>query len=67
MLSGAKHLQYLVQNNQMQILRFAQDDRPGVFPRSLLIHKPYRKWNSVASHGNIRLHQGVRSNFAIRP
>ena len=26
MLSGAKHLQCLVESQQMQILRFAQDD-----------------------------------------
>ncbi len=31
MLSGAKHLQYLVENKQMQILRCAQDDSPGTF------------------------------------
>ena len=28
MLSGAKHLQYLLENKQMQILRSAQDDSP---------------------------------------
>jgi hypothetical protein len=34
MLSAAKHLQYLVENEQMQILRFAQDDSPaGFFPQ----------------------------------
>jgi hypothetical protein len=33
MLSGAKHLQqYLLKKKQMQILRFAQHDNPGVFP-----------------------------------
>jgi hypothetical protein len=35
MLSGAKHLQYLIDNNEMQILRFAQDDRCRDFFRSL--------------------------------
>jgi hypothetical protein len=30
MLSGAKHLQYRLGNEQMQILRFAQDDIPGI-------------------------------------
>ena len=35
MLSGAKHLQYLPENKQMQILRFAQDDSHGGFFRSL--------------------------------
>jgi len=34
-LSGAKHLQYLVENKQMQILRFPQDDSRGEFFRSL--------------------------------
>ncbi len=29
MLSGAKHLQYLFQNKEMQILRSAQDDSSG--------------------------------------
>ena len=34
MLSEAKHLQYLLENTQMQILRFAQDENPGgLFPR----------------------------------
>jgi hypothetical protein len=37
MLSEAKHLQFLLGNEQMQILRFAQDDIPGHFFRSLLI------------------------------
>ena len=33
MLSGAKHLQYLLANKQ-QILRLAQDDNPrGLFPQ----------------------------------
>ena len=36
MLSAAKHLQYLLENKQMQILRFARDDRQGDFFRSLL-------------------------------
>ncbi len=36
MLSGAKHLQYPVENKQMQILRFAQDDSPPDFFRCLL-------------------------------
>jgi hypothetical protein len=31
MLSGAKHLQYLLENKQMQILRSAQDDSPVAF------------------------------------
>ena len=35
MLSEAKHLQYLLENDQMQILRFAQDDSPRDFLRSL--------------------------------
>jgi len=34
MLSEAEHLQYLLENTQMQILRFAQDDNPeGLFPQ----------------------------------
>ncbi len=36
MLSGAKHLQYLFDNEQKQILRSAQDDGQGGFFRSLL-------------------------------
>jgi len=36
MLSGAKHLQYLLEQEQMQILRFAQDDCPQDFLRGLL-------------------------------
>jgi len=36
MLSGAKHLQYLLQNKPMQILRFAQDDSRGHSFRGLL-------------------------------
>jgi hypothetical protein len=35
MLSGAKHLQYLLENKQMQILRFAQDDSGADFSPSL--------------------------------
>ncbi len=31
MLSGAKHLQYFLENKQMQILRSAQDDSQGAF------------------------------------
>ena len=31
MLSGAKHLRYLLENKQMQILRCAQDDSRGGF------------------------------------
>jgi hypothetical protein len=31
MLSGARHLLFLIENKQKQILRFAQDDRIGVF------------------------------------
>ncbi len=42
MLSGAKHLQCLLENKQMQILRCAQDDRPGDFFRSLLVPSAYR-------------------------
>ena len=34
MLSAAKHLQYLLENKQMQILRFAQDDSIDEFFRS---------------------------------
>ncbi len=37
MLGGAKHPQFVLENVQMQILRFAQDDIPGHFFRSLLI------------------------------
>ena len=34
MLSAAKHLLYLIENKQKQILRFAQDDMVwGVFPQ----------------------------------
>ena len=34
MLSEAKHLQCLLENTQMQILRFAQADNPdGLFPQ----------------------------------
>ena len=36
LLSVAKHLQYLFENKQMQILRSAQDDSPVGFFRSLL-------------------------------
>ena len=36
MLSAAKHLQYLLKNKQMQILRSAQDDSRGDFFRSVL-------------------------------
>ena len=35
MLSAAKHLQYLLENKPMQILRFAQDDSIDEFSRSL--------------------------------
>ena len=35
MLSGAKHLQCLLQKNQMQILHFALDDNPSDFFRSV--------------------------------
>jgi len=35
MLSEAKHLQYLAESKQMQILRFAQDDGWGGFFRRL--------------------------------
>jgi hypothetical protein len=35
-LSAAKHLQYLLENKSMQILRCAQDDRVGAFFRILL-------------------------------
>jgi hypothetical protein len=35
MPSGAKHLQYLPEDKQMQILRFAQDDSQGGFFHSL--------------------------------
>ncbi len=31
MLSAAKHLQFLLEYKQMQILRFAQDDMPDDF------------------------------------
>jgi len=33
MLSGAKHLQFLHEGNEMQILRSAQDDRRRTFPQ----------------------------------
>jgi len=36
MLSEAKHLQYLLDGKQMQILRFAQDDSPGTFSAACL-------------------------------
>ena len=36
MLSAAKHLLYLIENKQKQILRFAQDDMQGAFFSSLL-------------------------------
>ena len=36
MLSGAKHLQYLHESKEMQILRSTQDDSPRGFFRSLL-------------------------------
>jgi len=49
MLSGAKHLQYLLENKQMQILRFAQDDRHRHFFRSLL-----RDENGNCEIGNLR-------------
>jgi len=35
MLSEAKHLQYVVENKQMRILRCAQDDSLGEFFRNL--------------------------------
>jgi len=35
MLSGAKHLHYLLENQQMQILRCAQDDSHGDVVRSV--------------------------------
>jgi hypothetical protein len=35
MLSAAKHLFFLVENKQKQILRFAQDDTAGGLFRSL--------------------------------
>jgi len=31
MLSAAKHLQYRVENERIQMLHFAQDDSPGTF------------------------------------
>jgi hypothetical protein len=37
MLSGGKHLQYLLENKHLQILRCAQDDSAGDFSRSLLV------------------------------
>ena len=40
MLSAAKHLQYLLENKSMQILRFAQDDRAGAFFSILIAPKP---------------------------
>ncbi len=44
MLSAAKHLQYLSENKQMQILRFAQDDTQKDFFRSLLVSCPSGSW-----------------------
>ncbi len=35
MLSGGKHLQFLLEDKQMRILRSAQDDKPRDFFRSL--------------------------------
>jgi len=37
MLSAAKHLLFLIENKQKQILRCAQDDMLGVFFSSLLV------------------------------
>jgi hypothetical protein len=39
MLSGAKHLHYLLENKQMQMLRSAQDGSLGDFFHSLLEFK----------------------------
>jgi len=39
MLSGAKHLQFSLDNQRMQILRFAQDNSRGHSFRSLLVGK----------------------------
>jgi hypothetical protein len=36
MLNGAKHLQYLLNRAQLQILRFAQDDSRGTFATACL-------------------------------
>jgi hypothetical protein len=41
MLSAAKHLQYLLENKRIQILRFAQDDRVGA-SFSILFEIPAR-------------------------
>jgi hypothetical protein len=38
MLSEAKHLQYLLEHKQIQILRSAQDDNRGDLSRSLSEH-----------------------------
>jgi hypothetical protein len=40
MLSGAKHLQYALEHNQMQILRSAQDDSQGAFSAACTAHPP---------------------------
>ena len=40
MLSGAKHLQYPLEHNQMQILRSAQDDSQGAFSAACTAHPP---------------------------
>jgi hypothetical protein len=45
MLSAAKHLFFLIENKQKQILRFAQDDTAGGFFRRLLGCE-----NSLSSH-----------------
>jgi hypothetical protein len=42
MLSEAKHLHLLIENKQLQILRFAQDDSTEEFFRSLFRACPIR-------------------------
>jgi hypothetical protein len=50
MLSVGKHLQYLLEDNPMQILRFAQDDSPEDLFRSLF--SQYGEVNSPLHHSH---------------
>jgi hypothetical protein len=49
MLSGAQHLQYLLENKQMQILRSAQDDSPGTLCAACLGRNAARQTRSYRS------------------
>ncbi len=63
MLSGAKHLQYLLERKQMQILRFAQDDRlGGCFCLSVL-----RKIEKVARSQDDNPRDFFRKLLDLRP